>query len=322
MDCLLPNWQNPEGCNKWPWHWPWSNIWPHDLAFGIPQGSVHDPILFTLYTLPLSKICRKHHMIYHLYVDDTQVYLTFKLNRKGSEEECIQNLENCISDIRDWMYINLLKCDDKTEFFIIGTQQQLQKIDHINICVGEDLISPVNMVHNFGFFMEEYLKNKDHMNRITSSTYNTLRKVHQSRLCLDIDTTKIIVQALVLSKLDYCNSLLLGSPEYKLDKLQGIQKMACRVIFWLRKHDHITNHLKSLHWWKIRERIAYKIASIIHECKNNQERLPRSSRTEYINSKTSVKTHISSDHPSLLQVQESETHYHWIQNRKMQQHLQ
>ena len=98
------------------------------------------------------------------------------------------------------------------------------------------------MVCNLGFFMDKYLKNKDHINRIIPSTYNILRKVHQSRSLLDKNTTKIIVQ--VLSKLDYCNSLLLGSPEYQMDKLQHIQNMACRVIFQLRKHDHIMYHLK------------------------------------------------------------------------------
>ena len=153
--------------------------------------------------------------------------------------------------------------------------------------------------------MDKYLKNKDHINRITSSTYNILRKIHQSISLLDKHTTKINMQALVLSKLDYCNSLLLGSPEYQLDKLQCIRNMACRVIFQLRKLDHITQYLKLLHWLKIRERIAHKIAFLIHKCKNNQapvylqdllpskhhERLLRSSMTEYLNSDFCKNTH-------------------------------
>ena len=219
---------------------------PVTLTFGMPQWSVLGSILFTLYTVPLGKICRKHHIIYHLYADDTQLYLTFKPNRKGSKEECIQNIENCINEIRDWMCINLLKLnDDKMEFIILGTQQQLQKIDHINVQVGEDLVTPMDMVHILGFFMDKYLKNKDCINRITSNICNALRKVHQSRSYFDIDTTKNIVQPLILSKLDYCNSLFLGSAEYQLHKLQHIQNMACRVIFQLRQHDHITHHLKS-----------------------------------------------------------------------------
>ena len=66
---------------------------PVTLTLCMPQGSVLGQILFTLYTMPLVKICTKHHIVYHLYVDDTQVYLTLKPNRKGSKEECIQNLD-------------------------------------------------------------------------------------------------------------------------------------------------------------------------------------------------------------------------------------
>ena len=146
------------------------------------------------------------------------------------------------------MCINLLKLNNgKTEFIILGNTATITKISHINIQIGKDLVTPVDMVCNLGFFMDKYLKNKDHINRITSSTYNILRKVHQSRSLLAKNITKIIVQALVLSKLDYCNSLLLGLPEYQMDKLQCIQNMACRVIFQLRKHDHVTHHLKLLH---------------------------------------------------------------------------
>ena len=107
------------------------------LEHGVPQGSVLGPVLFTLYTNPLGDICKKHGVDYHCYVDDIQNYLSFKPNVKGNQEECIKTLELCIAEIRQWMQTNLLKLnDEKTEFMLMGTKQQLNKITDINIKIG------------------------------------------------------------------------------------------------------------------------------------------------------------------------------------------
>ena len=95
---------------------------PVTLECGVPQGSVLGPILFILYTTPLGQICRKHGIHYHLYADDSQLYMSFKPSKPGSKERCLQQLEGCISDIRSWMANNMLKLnDEKTEFIIVGT---------------------------------------------------------------------------------------------------------------------------------------------------------------------------------------------------------
>ena len=90
------------------------------LRLSIPQGSVLGPILFTFYTVPISNICRKHQVAFHLCADDTQVYLSFKPSIPSSKHECIAKIENCIEEIGIWMTQNLLKLNnDKTDSFYL-----------------------------------------------------------------------------------------------------------------------------------------------------------------------------------------------------------
>ena len=135
-------------------------------------------------------------------------------------------LELCIADIRCWMRTNFLKLNDsKTEFILLGTQYQLQMLNEISIKIGDAIIKPTNYARNLGYMYNVELKNISHVNKLVSTCHVTLRRISRIRDLLDYDTCKILVQALVLAKVDYCNSLLLGSYQYALDKLQKIQNM-------------------------------------------------------------------------------------------------
>ena len=158
---------------------------------------------------------------------------------------------------------------NKTEFIILGLLKQLKKVGNINIRIGEDIISNVSAVKNLGIFLDAELKHSIHINKLTSSSFNTLRNISRIRCHLGQETTKILVQALILSKLDYCNSLLLRIPKYNMAKLQRIQNMSCRMIYQLPKYSTIGTYLAKLHWLKMQELIVYKVATIILKCINN-----------------------------------------------------
>ena len=80
--------------------------------------------------------------------------------------------------------------------------------------------------------------------------------------------TQEFMKTFIISRIDYCNSLLYGISEESLDKLQRVQNAAARLIFGLRKYDNISKYLIKLHWLPVRWRIKYKIALITYKTLN------------------------------------------------------
>ena len=105
-----------------------------------------------------------------------------------------------------------------------------------------------------------------HINRLSSQLFNTLQAINKIRYLLDNDTTKIVMQALIISRLDFCNSQYIGSMQKDLQKLQQIQNMASRIIYQKGKYDSVTPCLMDLHWLCIQERVVYKVAVLMFCC--------------------------------------------------------
>ena len=165
-----------------------------------------------------------------------------------AQDGCIHHMERCIDEIRNWMARNMLKLnDEKTEFIIFGTDQQLNKIDNITIRIGSENIIPAEHVRNLGFLMDKFCKNTKHINYLSSLLCHQLRNIWNIRGKLNFNAAKTVVLTLILSKLDYCNSLLVGALECYLSQLQHVQNMACRVLYNLRKYDHVSVSMYSLH---------------------------------------------------------------------------
>ena len=165
------------------------------------------------------------------------------------------------------MRTNLSKLnDEKTEFMIIETRQQLHKVGKLMIDIGQDTIVNTPSARNLGFHYIEELKNTNHVNKLCHELTMIIKKIAKVRHNIDRETTKTLMQALVLSKLDYCNSLLLGSNQYIITKLQQVQNMACCVIYNLKWSLSITPYMKDLPWLRIPECIQYKVAVYMYKC--------------------------------------------------------
>lgn len=114
-------------------------------------------------------------------------------------------------------------------------------------------------VKNLGFHLDSSLNFAYQVRKLKSSCFHKLRNIGKMKAFLDTKQMQELVQAVVLSSLDYCNALYFGCNASVINQLQVIQNRACATIFGLKKSDYKSDHMKKLHWLRIQERIEFKI---------------------------------------------------------------
>ena len=267
------------------------------LAYGVPQGSVLGPRGYCMYTLPLGEILRRHKMTYMIYADDTQAYVTFT-NETQWQGTCTA-IAACVNDIKRWMSNNFLKLNqEKTEFIVFspkarGTSHGLHQIQ-----LGDVTVRSSDHVRNLGVIQDSALNMERQINNTTKYCYYHLRRIAKARSYLPPETRKSLVHASVISRLDYSNALYTGLPNTLLGRLQKTQNAAARVITGAKWREHISPHLKDLHWLPIAQRVKYKV--LLHTFKALNGQAPQ--YLQSLVSKHAPKRNLRSCSKSLLTV--------------------
>ena len=154
----------------------------------------------------------------------------------------------------------------------LGSPQQLAKVGCIRLTVGGVDVAPLDSVRDLGVTashsrLDSQLTMKQHVNIVAHSSFYHLSQLRSIRESLTFEALRTVVQAFIISRVDYCNAVLYGVAASVIRHLQAVLHAAARLITGVRLHEHITPTLRdTLHWLPVTQRIEYKVALMAFDC--------------------------------------------------------
>ncbi len=175
------------------------------LTTGVPQGSALGLLFFSVYMALLGSVIQKHGFSCHFYADDTQLYLSFY----PDDPTIATRISACLTYISCWMKDHHLQLNFvKTELVVVPSIPLFHH--NFTIQLGTSTITPLKTARNLGVMIDDQMTFSDHISKTARSCRFALVNIKKIRPFLSEHASQLLVQAPVLSRLDYCNALLAG----------------------------------------------------------------------------------------------------------------
>ena len=217
-----------------------------------------------MYAADLQELIEQHQLTPYGYADDTRVYGSCRPADAGG---LAQKMSICIDEVSLWMKANRSQLNQpKTEVVWFASSRRQHRFTSDPVRVGGTYVLPASTARDLGVHLDSDISMKKHINMTVRACFTALRRIRTLRRSLPRHALLTLIRALVVSKVDYCSSVLNGLPGRQLDPLQSILNAAARTIFCTRKHEQITPLLYELHSLKVEERIKFKLCVLTHCC--------------------------------------------------------
>ena len=201
------------------------------------------PLFFSPCILSLCLPSLTDTIMHHSFFDDLQLQMSAPHDRIS---ELLHYIQSCIGDVNAWATANMFRLNDnKTELMLVTSKRTKHLHDlPTSITIGNAQIPFKQSMKNLGFTLDCHLTMNAHVSNIALTCYFELCSLASIQRLLTSTATATLVSAFVLSRIDYCNSLLFGSTHDVTSHLLRMQNYAAEVILRLAMSSSITTHLK------------------------------------------------------------------------------
>ena len=235
-----------------------------EVLFGVPQGSVLGPKLFSIYVRGQPKVFEKCSFEASSFADDSNGRKTFSL---CFQYHVLKNeLANCMNYITSWMNKQFLKINpEKTEMLLLYPDALRDKVIIKGVIIEDQCIRFSDRVKNVGVWIDSNLSFNYHINKLVSHCHKLLKDIKRVRSLLSSEHTAMLVHSVISSRLDYCNSVYFNISKFNVKKLQKVQNSAARIVACKPFRVSISGTLRELHWLRIESRIIFKLLLLVYK---------------------------------------------------------
>ena len=238
---------------------------PSSVPCGVPQGSMLRPLLFISYTSDLALLVQRSGFNIHMYADDVTIYRSCLPSdtRNLSSQKSL-----CLDVVITWLQSNRLQLNaQKTKFLWCSSKQRRHSRPIDPVRIGDSYSQPSSSAKCLGVYFDCDLSFSLHISKTVASCYSTLRCLSNIRRFIPRSLLISLIVSLVFARMEYCVSVLYGSPSHLLKRLQRIIHAAARLVFRTRRFSHVTPLLQQLGWLSVSDRITFRLATLGHSCR-------------------------------------------------------
>ena len=229
-----------------------------NMKTGLTQGTILSPILFTIYTIGLCYLLTNLGVTYHMYADDCQLLIDIK-TKTQTENDC----KTTLNAVQQWMKSRKLKLNtDKTEYIMFNNNNcEELNVDELSMASRSENIKDLGFTFNTDLNMKLQILN------VKRKAIGNLINISKIAQYIDLNSRLKLIYGLVLSRIDFCNSLYVDLPNNLLRPLQIIINDCARLAKGIPRfsRERVTPICMELHFLPIKARIIYKICLLMHK---------------------------------------------------------